>query len=80
MGIIFMICIFLFQIMMIENLREHQNEEVMVGCVAGLVQAVVQAGRCMAHPAILPKVHDVLTAALTKVSGETVLDAASMEG
>ncbi|XP_050721570.1 uncharacterized protein LOC127001253 isoform X3 [Eriocheir sinensis] len=66
-------------IKMVENLREHQNEEVTVDCVAGIVQAVVQAGRCMAHPAILPKVHDVLSTALTKVSGETVLDATSMK-
>lgn len=65
---------------MVEDLREHQSEEVTVDCVAGIVQAVVQAGRCMAHPAILPKVHDVLSSALTKVSGETVLDATSMKG
>lgn len=65
---------------MVESLREYQNEEVTVDCVAGIVQAVVQAGRCMAHPAILPRVHDVLTTSLTKVTGETVLDAASLEG
>lgn len=65
---------------MVESLREYQNEEVTADCVASIVQAVIQTGRCMAHPVILPKVHDVLTVALTKVAGETVLDAASLEG
>lgn len=69
-----------FQIKMVENLREHHNEEATMDCVAGIVQAVIQTGRCMAHPAILPKVHAVLDTSLTKVTGETVLDAASLEG
>lgn len=70
----------MLQIKMVESLRDYQNEDITVDCVADIVQAVVQGGRCMAHPAILSKVHDALTTALTKVAGETVLDAASQEG
>ena len=63
-----------------ENLREHQSEEVTVNGVAGSVQAVVQAGRCLAHPAALSQVQDTLNTALQKVAGENVLDATALEG
>lgn len=63
-----------------ESLKEYHSEEVTVDCVAGTVQAVVQAGRCLAHPAALAQVQDTLNTALKKVAGESVLDAAALEG
>ncbi|MPC70715.1 hypothetical protein E2C01_064969 [Portunus trituberculatus] len=66
-------------IRLVESLREHKNEEVTVDCVAGTVQAIVQAGRCLAHPTSLPQVHRILNVALRKVAGETVLDSSVLE-
>ncbi|XP_063870908.1 dynein axonemal heavy chain 10-like isoform X4 [Scylla paramamosain] len=66
-------------IRLVESLRDHKSEEMTADCVAGTVQAVVQAGRCLAHPTVLSQVHHTLNMALGKVAGESVLDSAVLE-
>lgn len=65
-----------------ESLREKRsdNGELSVARVGDTVQAVVQTGRSLSPPLLLPHLRQVITTSMSRVVSEGILDSSLLNG